>query len=269
MGKLKYLYITLLFYFVFSDILSAQDGLVRSYYPNNHMELAIYYANDVLHGTARWFYENGVLKEEKNYSMGKLNGWIKTFYENSAPKQEVFIKDGKRDGIAREYYDNGGLKAVLVYSEGILKEKREYQYDSTLQPPAPEGKTNDFLMKGYAAKKEKELTSAEKVILEKSGLGTGGEFLTVVEEYPKPIGGLEAIQSRIIPPGNVKEKLKGVVVVRAYIDDHGYVTKTEVAKGLGAGYDEAAAEAVRKTTFQPGKQDGKPVNVQVTIPVSF
>lgn len=267
MKNFKIIYLLLIF--VFAGILKAQDGLIRTYYTNNHMESAIYYANDVLHGTARWFYENGVLKEEKNYLMGKLNGWIKTYYENSAPKQELFIKDGKRDGIEREYYNNGGLKTVRIYSEGILKEKREYEYDSTLKPPTVEGKTNDFLMKGYVPKTEKDMSGAEKIIANKSGINNGEEFLTVAEEYPKPIGGLEAIQSKLVLPNNVKEKLKGVVVVRAYIDDHGYVKMTEIAKGLGGGYDEAAIDAVQHTTFQPGKLDGKPVNVQITIPVSF
>lgn len=267
-NKIKYLFVFFIIPLVFTR---AQDGLVRSYYENKHMESAVYYANGVLNGTARWFYENGVMKEEKNYLMGKLNGWYKTWYNNSAPKLEVFIKDGRRDGIAKEYYINGGLKTVYVYDDGVLKEKRDYEYDNTLPVPVPDGKTNDFLMKGYVAPKTADKSEADKLLTGKQGgsSGNGDMYLIVAEEYPKPLGGLQEIQNRLKKPENVKNKLTGVVVVRAFIDDHGYVTKTEIVKSLAKEYDEAAAEAVGKTAFQPGKLEGKPVNVQITVPVSF
>ena len=36
-----------------------------------------------------------------------------------------------------------------------------------------------------------------------------------------------------------------------------------------AGCDEMAVDAVKQTKFNPGKQKGKPVKVQVTIPIVF
>ncbi len=45
--------------------------------------------------------------------------------------------------------------------------------------------------------------------------------------------------------------------------------RTKILKGIGGGCDEAAAKAVEKTKFTPGRQRGKPVNVQVSIPVIF
>ena len=50
---------------------------------------------------------------------------------------------------------------------------------------------------------------------------------------------------------------------------YGIVTKVELIRGIGAGCDEAAMDAVHKTKFKPGKQRGKPVKVQVTVPVLF
>ncbi len=52
-------------------------------------------------------------------------------------------------------------------------------------------------------------------------------------------------------------------------DEKGIVTKTEIAKGIGAGCDEAASWAVSKAKFIPGKQRGKPVKVRVSIPIRF
>jgi TonB family protein len=42
-----------------------------------------------------------------------------------------------------------------------------------------------------------------------------------------------------------------------------------VKKSLGYGLDERAIEAVKKWKFSPGKKDGKPVPVDVTVLVNF
>ncbi|MGE5430119.1 MAG: TonB family protein [Syntrophomonadaceae bacterium] len=268
-------YFLLLFLIPFLHI-KAQDGLVKDYYDNGHLKSAVYYANDILHGTARWFHENGVLKEEKNYEMGKLNGWIKTYYENSAPKLELFIKDGKRDGISKEYYNNGGLKTYMVYVEGVLKEKREYGYDATLQPPTPDGKTNDMLMRGGSRKintAQNDNTSApgaENILKSSPPRDEQSEFLLAAEEYPQPVGGMDAITSKLVYPVNARNaRVEGEVIVRAFIDEAGAVTKTEIVKGLGLGLNESAQDAVKQTMFHPGRIDGKPVKVQIVLPVKF
>ena len=43
----------------------------------------------------------------------------------------------------------------------------------------------------------------------------------------------------------------------------------KVIKGVGGGLDEAALDAIKQTKFTPGKQKGKPVKVQVSIPIVF
>ncbi len=95
-------------------------------------------------------------------------------------------------------------------------------------------------------------------------------YFVAVEEMPEPIGGIAAIQNKIVYPEIAKRAgVEGKVYVKAYVDEQGNVTKTEVVKGLGAGLDEAAVSAVQKTKFKPGKQRGKAVKVQVMIPIQF
>ena len=96
------------------------------------------------------------------------------------------------------------------------------------------------------------------------------EFFVAVEEMPNPIGGIAAIQQKIVYPEIAKRAgVQGRVYVKAFVDESGVVRKAEVIKGIGAGCDEAAIEAVLKTRFSPGKQRGKPVRVQVSIPILF
>jgi riboflavin synthase len=58
-------------------------------------------------------------------------------------------------------------------------------------------------------------------------------------------------------------------IVQGHVDETGTVIKAEVVKGIGGGCDEAALNAILKTKFTPGKQRGKPIKVQVTVPVLF
>lgn len=95
-------------------------------------------------------------------------------------------------------------------------------------------------------------------------------YFVAVEEMPEPIGGIKGIQEKIVYPEIAKRAgVEGKVYVLAFVDETGTVTKAQVIKGIGAGCDEAALDAVLKTKFKPGKQRGKPVKVQVSIPIIF
>lgn len=95
-------------------------------------------------------------------------------------------------------------------------------------------------------------------------------YFVAVEEMPEPIGGIKGIQEKIVYPEIAKRAgVEGKVYVLAFVDESGTVTKAQVLKGIGAGCDEAALAAVQKTRFKPGKQRGKPVKVQVSIPIIF
>ena len=95
-------------------------------------------------------------------------------------------------------------------------------------------------------------------------------YFVAVEEMPEPIGGISEIQKKIIYPEIAKRAgVEGKVYVLAFVDESGTVTDAKIIKGIGAGCDEAALDAVKKTKFKPGKQRGKAVRVQVSIPVVF
>jgi protein TonB len=95
-------------------------------------------------------------------------------------------------------------------------------------------------------------------------------YFVVVEEMPSPIGGIQAILSKIKYPDIAKRAgVEGTVYILAYLSEEGIVVKTEIMKGIGAGCDEEAERAIKETRFLPGKQRGTPVRVKVMIPVKF
>ena len=91
-----------------------------------------------------------------------------------------------------------------------------------------------------------------------------------VEEMPAPIGGIKAIQEKVHYTEIAKRALvEGTVYIEARIDKKGNIVDAFVKKGLGAGLDKEALNAVLSTKFTPGKQRGKPVNVKIVIPIKF
>lgn len=95
-------------------------------------------------------------------------------------------------------------------------------------------------------------------------------FFVAVEEPPQPVGGLAAIQNKIVYPIAAKRLgIEGKVLIQAIVDENGNVAKAKVIKGIGSGCDEAALDAVKSSKFTPGKQRGKNVRVQITIPIVF
>ena len=95
-------------------------------------------------------------------------------------------------------------------------------------------------------------------------------YFVAVEDLPEPIGGIAAIQAAVVYPEIAKRAgVEGTVYVEAFVNEEGVVTKATVVKGIGAGCDEAAIDAVKKVKFKPGKQRGKPVRVRMSIPIRF
>ncbi len=87
---------------------------------------------------------------------------------------------------------------------------------------------------------------------------------------PELIGGLASIQRSVIYPEIAKKAgIEGRVFVQFIIDEKGNVVNPVVLRGIGGGCDEAALEAVRKAKFRPGKQRGRAVRVQYSIPIVF
>ncbi len=96
------------------------------------------------------------------------------------------------------------------------------------------------------------------------------EIFLVVEQDPELIGGLEGLQKSIRYPEIARKAgIEGRVFVQFVVDEKGNVIDPVVTRGIGGGCDEAALDAVRKAKFKPGKQRGRAVKVQYSLPVTF
>ncbi len=64
-------------------------------------------------------------------------------------------------------------------------------------------------------------------------------------------------------------RVAGIVIIEAHIDDLGRVVETKILKNLPFGLGEAAADAVRLWTFEPATVEGRPVSVLFNVTVNF
>ncbi len=105
----------------------------------------------------------------------------------------------------------------------------------------------------------------------------GEEVMSIVDEMPQFPGGESAlyqyIASNVKYPATARENgIQGKCFVRFVVDKEGNVTKARILRGV-KGAPECDKEALRVINnmpkWTPGKQNGKPVNVEYNIPINF
>jgi len=96
-----------------------------------------------------------------------------------------------------------------------------------------------------------------------------------VEILPQPVGGAEA-WSRFLqknmhyPPVASENRVQGKVFLSFVVEKDGHLSNIVVERGVGSGLDEEAIRVLKLApAWKPGIQNGKPVRVKFTLPISF
>ena len=101
------------------------------------------------------------------------------------------------------------------------------------------------------------------------------EIFTVVESAPTFPGGdiarIKYLTENIKYPQMARESsIQGTVYATFVVERDGSVTDVRVLRGIGGGCDEEALRVIKAMPrWTPGKQRGKPVRVQFTMPIKF
>ncbi|MBN2731844.1 MAG: TonB family protein [Balneolaceae bacterium] len=97
------------------------------------------------------------------------------------------------------------------------------------------------------------------------------DFFVAVEDQPELIGGIGELQKKVTyPPRCKRAGIEGRVTVQFIVNTQGEVENPKVIRGIGGGCDQAAIEAIKEhAKFKPGRQRGKAVNVQMSLPILF
>jgi periplasmic protein TonB len=96
-----------------------------------------------------------------------------------------------------------------------------------------------------------------------------------VDEMPVFKGGQEALmkflQDNIVYPEEAKKSgFQGKVFISFVIDELGVVRESRIARGVNPDLDKEALRVVKLLPeWVPGKKEGKPVKVEMTLPIKF
>ncbi len=97
----------------------------------------------------------------------------------------------------------------------------------------------------------------------------------IVEEMPEYPGGEDAMKKFIsenvkYPEEAQKKKIEGKVFVSFIVSENGKVKNAKVARSIDPLIDKEALRVINSMPeWTPGKQRGKKVNVQFTLPINF
>ena len=105
-----------------------------------------------------------------------------------------------------------------------------------------------------------------QVVSGQGGQGTGAvRSVAEVSQLPQ----FKTQVKAVYPEGAKRAGIEGVVILQVDIDAAGAVMDVQVVQGLGSGCDEAAAEAMKQSTFTPALAGADPVPVRIRIPYRF
>jgi periplasmic protein TonB len=81
---------------------------------------------------------------------------------------------------------------------------------------------------------------------------------------------MQELQSRLKYPEEARKNgVEGKVTIQCYISKEGKILKTRIVQSDNPLLEEAAVNAIKQITFTPAIQDGKPIGLWMTIPITF
>jgi TonB family protein len=103
------------------------------------------------------------------------------------------------------------------------------------------------------------------------GRGSGAPGLSAQTTILKTNREAKPIQTAraAYPPLALRMGMEGDVTIRIEVDTEGKVTKAEIMKGAGAGFDEEALKAVKQSRFEAAQKDGQNVAAEFTYVYRF
>lgn len=259
---MKYCNVILSLFFLASFLVKAQDVVKKSFYPGGKLKSEISYSDSVRNGTAKFYYENGNLKEERNYINGKVDGTIKLYHKNGKLSEMFSLIDGKREGPTSLFDSTGTYISDIDYTSG-KQDERSLDMDSS------EKLDSSFEVKNYSIRNSANQRTGPPDLTDIQS-SSDPVYFAKLDVEPRPVGGMAAINSRLVYPDEVlKNNVHGTVEVLTFINEKGDIDEMTVVKGIDKECNEAAKNAIRYTKFHPGFIKGTPVKSQLKILIEF
>ncbi len=181
------------------------------------------------------------------------------------------------------YQSSGGLDIQLAQQEVVTMEeiqqtKQAVKPPPPPRPPVPVEVADDTVMDDEELNLDVTLDITEtpayvppppEPVAEESEEDLD-EIFVVVEQMPEIVGGPGKIYEYLEYPLIARQaQMEGLVVVQIVVEPDGTGSSPTVVKSAGQILDDAAVAAVLELRFKPGMQRGRPVRVNMAIPIRF
>jgi len=152
--------------------------------------------------------------------------------------------------------------------------------EAAVEPP----KLTELQTAAIGTKNQKGVDDGANIDIPESSAGGGMAKVTeddklremnAVEVLPQPVGGAEAwakfLQKNMHYPAQASDNhVQGKVIVSFVVGKDGRISDIVVDRGPGYGLDEEATRVLRMApAWKPGIQNGRPVSVRFTLPITF
>jgi TonB family protein len=210
-----------------------KDGRFIYYYENGNKQMECEYRNDKLHGILQEWYESGEKESYQEFREGLPDGQYKTWREDGSMKLNARYYRGSKHGYFQSFYPNGQMVRNDFYEYDELLEGQCY---------SPEGEEIEYFP------------------------------YVQMPEYP---GGKSALYRFVekelkYPSEARKQGHEGAVIVLFTVDEEGYVQGPRVVNGDRDPFNREALRIVGEfPRWKPGKVDGIPSPIQVSVPIEF
>lgn len=210
-----------------------REGSFAWYYPDGQKQQDCEYKNNMFHGLFQEWYEDGQIKIRQSFSEGLPDGPMKTWRQDGTLQLDVHYSRGEKHGFFMSYYSNGQIVRKELYEHGKFIEGQCF--------------TSDGLPADY--------------------------FPYIV--LPSYDGGLPALRKFIekelnYPKKAEKEGREATILIIFTVDENGDISDPRIVHGDAPYFNEEALRVVNSfPDWIPGKIDGIPSPLQVTVQIDF
>jgi TonB family protein len=207
------------------------------------------------------------------------SGVVKTDYYDSHLQLEKSVRNGVT--IVYKYNSEGDVVSMSKMKGNTVMESTTYDYEYSTEGlwtnMVQNNNGNYFLTKSRQFDKPVIIRNEDNDTPKKAvnTLFSNADAFDVVEQMPTFPGGevalLQFLNANVHYPEVAEENgIQGRVIVSFVVERDGTVTNAEVVKSVDPLLDKEAVRVIRSMPrWKPGIQDGKPVRVKYTTPVTF
>jgi TonB family protein len=239
-----------------------------------------------------------IMSTQNSLSMNFRSSFLITFFAASLLTVTISCTDMSQDGITNSEVEQtqsqmsnmSSNSSPLYVINGEVWDKTESNQDKlsrlkskyikSIDVIKGEKATNEYGKKGKNGVLKMTILNPDKAFADlkeavpqnptEGSKSEGGDYFVAVENMPELVGGLASLQKIMTYPKEASEAgAEGRVIVQFIVDKEGNVVNPSIIRGAHKSLNEEALRVVKQANFKPGTQNGNPVRVQYSLPISF